>query len=126
MKSFTVIVTSTILLLLCVAAWGETEKDPDLVLATGEHWINASREQKVAYLFGIGNTLEIEQAMHGNNPPEVIRGNSIVPVMIGGLSHFTTTNVREMLDQWYETHPDQLKRPIIEVLYIEFALPNAE
>lgn len=126
MKSFTVRVTSMILLLLCVAAWGDTEEDPDLVLATGEHWIKAPKEQKVAYLFGIGNTLEIEQAMQGNNPPEVIRSNSIVPVMIDGLSQFTTTNVREMLDQWYETHPDQLERPVIEVLYMEFALPNTK
>jgi hypothetical protein len=28
------------------------------------------------------------------------------------------------LDKFYAAHPDQAKRPVIEVLYLEMALPN--
>ena len=35
----------------------------DLVIVNGEHWTDSSLEQKRAYLFGVGNVLEIEQAM---------------------------------------------------------------
>jgi len=113
-------------LLFCTAVWGGTEEDPDLVLITGEHWITASKVEKVAYLFGVGNTLEVEQAMHGKDPAEKVSKNSIVPVLINGLSHLSTKSVREMLDEWYGKNPENLKRSVIDVLYFEFALPNIE
>ncbi len=124
MKRIALMVASISLLLLCTSAWAGGKEDPDLVIVTGEHWTTASRDEKVAYLFGIGNMLEIEQAMQGKNPSKLIRNNSIVPVLIKGLSGLSTNKVREMLDQWYKKRPAQLKRSVIEVLYTEFALPN--
>ena len=124
MKKIAFMVAGISLLLLCTAVWAGGKEDPDLVIVTGEHWTTASRDEKVAYLFGIGNMLEIEQAMQGKNPSKLIRNNSIVPVLIKGLSGLSTNKVREMLDQWYKKRPDQLKRSVIEVLYTEFALPN--
>ena len=118
------VVTGLLYLLFCTAVWGGVEDDPDLVLITGKHWITASKNEKIAYLFGLGNMLEVEQAMHGKTPAENVSKDSIVPVLIDGLSHLSTKNVREMLDQWYEKEPDQLNRPVIDVLYFEFALPN--
>ena len=84
----------------------------------------ASDKQKFAYLFGIGNMLEIEQAMQINAPTEVIRQHSIVPVLIEGLSNNTLAEIKELLDKWYAAKSDQAKRPVIETLYVEFALPN--
>ena len=124
MKRIAIVAASISLLFLCTAVWGGGKEDPDLVIVTGEHWTTASSDEKVAYLFGIGNMLEIEQAMQGKNPPKLIRNNSIVPVLIEGLSGLSITKVRMMLNQWYEKKPDQLNRSVIEVLYTEFALPN--
>lgn len=124
MKQISIVAACLSFLLLNTAAWGGEKDDPDLVIVTGIHWTTASRDEKVAYLFGIGNMLEVEQAMQGKNPSSHIRNNSIVPVMIKGLSGQSTTELRKMLDQWYENKPDQLKRSVIEVLYHEFALPN--
>ena len=124
MKRITIAATCLSFLLLCTAVWAGAKEDPDLVIVTGKHWTTASRDEKVAYLFGIGNMLEIEQAMQGKNPPRRIRDNSIVPVLIEGLSGQSINKVREMLDKWYKKKPEQLNRPVIEVLYTEFALPN--
>ena len=124
MKRVALMVASISLLLLCTAAWAGGKEDPDLVIVTGEHWTTASRDEKVAYLFGIGNMLEIEQAMQGKNPAKLIRDHSLVPVLIKGLSGLSTNKLREKLDQWYKKRPGQLNRSVIEVLYTEFALPN--
>lgn len=124
MKQITVAAACLSFLLLCPAVWGGEKEDPDLVIVTGVHWTTASRDEKVAYLFGIGNMLEVEQAMQGKNPSKLIRNNSLVPVLVEGLSDLTTNKLREMLDQWYKERPAQLKRSVIEVLYTEFALPN--
>jgi hypothetical protein len=126
MKRISIVAVCLSYLVFGSAVWGEVNNDPDLVLVTGEHWTASSREQKVAYLFGIGNVLEVEQAMQGKVPASIIRKNSIVPVMINGLSDLSTSQLREMIDQWYEKKPDQLKRPVIEVLYLEFALPKVK
>lgn len=95
----------------------------DLAIVTGEHWVSSSLEQKRAYLFGVGNMLEIEQAMAGDDY-ETMRGRSIVPVLLEGLSGTGIANIVMQLDKFYADHPDQAKRPVIEVLYIEMALPN--
>ncbi|MBG7602343.1 MAG: hypothetical protein IZT60_07345, partial [Gammaproteobacteria bacterium] len=106
MKQISIVAACLSFLLLNTAAWGGEKDDPDLVIVTGIHWTTASRDEKVAYLFGIGNMLEVEQAMQGKNPSSHIRNNSIVPVMIKGLSGQSTTELRKMLDQWYENKPD--------------------
>ena len=125
MKRISIVAAGLSFLLLCTAAWAGEKDDPDLVIVTGIHWTTASQDEQVAYLFGIGNMLEVEQAMQGKNPSSHIRSNSIVPVLIKGLSGQSITKLRKMLDQWYEKNPNQLKRSVIEVLYHEFALPNA-
>ena len=124
MKRISIMATCLSLLLLSSLVWGGENQDPDLVIVTGAHWTTSSRDEKVAYLFGIGNMLEVEQAMQGKNPSRHIRNNSIVPVLIEGLKGTSITKVREMLDHWYEKNPGQRNRSVIEVLYTEFAIPN--
>ena len=119
MKKLFTTVLPFLLLVLGPAQWAAA----DLELVTGKHWTGASLEQKRAYLFGIGNVLEIEEAMAGD-AYEDMRGRSIVPVMLEGLSGTGIANLVTQLDKYYADHSDQIKRPVIEVLYIEMALPN--
>jgi len=114
----------TVLLPVLLAVSGATAwAAEDLVIVNGEHWVSSSLEQKRAYLFGVGNVLEIEQAMAGDEY-EVRRGRSIVPVLLDGLSGVSIANIVTQLDKFYADHSDQIKRPVIEVLYLEMALPN--
>jgi len=115
----------TLLLPVLLAVFGTTawadQQDMDLV--TGEHWVKSSLDQKRAFIFGIGNVLEIEEAMAGDDY-EAMRGRSIVPVLLEGLSGTSVESVVTQLDKFYAGHPDQTSRPVIEVLYLEMALPN--
>jgi len=114
----------TILLVVLFSVIGTTAwADQDLVIVTGEHWVDSSLEQRRAYLFGVGNVLEIEQAMAGDDY-EAMRGRSIVPVLLEGLSGNSIASIVTQLDKFYADHPDQVTRPVLEVLYIEMALPN--
>ena len=116
----------TLLLPVLLAVSGTTAwaaQSEDLAIVTGEHWVSSSLEQKRAYLFGIGNVLEIEQAMAGDDY-EALRGRSIVPVLLEGLSGNSIESIVTQLDKFYADHPDQVTRPVLEVLYIEMALPN--
>jgi len=106
-----------------MAAWAGQKPAADLVIVTGEHWMTSSVEQKRAYLFGVGNMLEIEQAMAGGEY-EAMRGRSIVPVLLEGLEGTPIAEIVMQLDKFYTGHPNQVKRPVIEVLYLEMALPR--
>lgn len=119
MKKLLTLLLAVLLAVPGITAWAAQ----DLVIVNGKHWVSSSLEQKRAYLFGVGNMLEIEQAMAGDNY-EDMRGRSIVPVLLEGLSGTSIANIVTQLDKFYVDHPEQAKRPVIEVLYLEMALPN--
>ncbi|MGB5202307.1 MAG: hypothetical protein WBN68_21825 [Sedimenticolaceae bacterium] len=125
MKRLFVPFVSIMLLALSIAAWSAQHTPQDLPLVTGEHWTTADLAQKRAFLIGIGNVLEVEQAMAGDNLA-AMRGRSIVPVLLNGLSGVGLPDMVAELDTYYSGNPEQLKRPVLEVLYLEMALPRME
>ena len=123
MKRLTILLVPVLLVAFSAIAWAGQEKATDLTIVTGEHWVGASVEQKRAYLFGVGNVLEIEQAMEGKDYASM-RGRSIVPVLLDGLTGIPIADLVMQLDKFYSDHPDQIDRPVIEVMYLEMALPR--
>jgi hypothetical protein len=119
MKTILTILLSVLLAVSGATAWAAQ----DLEIVTGEHWSSSSLEQKRAFLFGIGNVLEVEQAMAGDEY-EARRGRSIIHVLLDGLSGTPIADIVTQLDKFYADHSDQINRPVIEVLYLEMALPN--
>ena len=99
-------------------------QERELIMVTGNHWINASDDEKFAYLIGIGNFLQVELALQeGKKVPD---NASLVPVMVRGLKGRKLTGVKEALDRWYAEHPDKLDQPVMKTIYFELALPNAK
>jgi len=93
----------------------------DMKFVTGTHWSQSTVELRKAYLYGIGNMVEMEQAMHD---PSITSKNSMVPVLVRGLSPMNLEQVENALTNWYASHPEQADRPVLDVLYTEIALPR--
>lgn len=119
MKKLSILIISFAFVLLSTFAHSAQE----LEIINGDHWTTSSLEQKRSFLFGIGNMLEIEQAMVGDDY-EMMRGRSIVPVLLEGLSGISIADLVVQLDNYYAEHPQQMERSVIEVLYLEMAKPN--
>jgi hypothetical protein len=119
MKKLHTLLIPVLFAVLGTPAWAA----PHLEIVTGTEWTDSSLEQKQAYLFGVGNVLQIERAMAGDSYQDM-RGSSIVPVLLDGLSGVSLDTIVMQLDKYYADNPDQSKRPVIEVLYLEMALPN--
>ena len=120
MRKMVTLLLPVLLAVFGTTAWADQE---DMDFVTGEHWLSSNLEQKRAFIFGIGNMLELEEAMAGDDY-ESMRGRSIVPVLLEGLTGTSVADTVTQLDKFYATHPDQNNRPVIEVLYLEMALPN--
>lgn len=119
MKKLLALLLPVLLTVFGTTAWAAG----DLEFVNGEHWMSSSLEQKRAYLFGIGNVLELEQAMAGDDY-EARRGSSIIHVLLNGLSGVSIANMVTQLDKFYTDHSEQINRPVIEVMYLEMALPK--
>ncbi len=96
----------------------------ELPLVTGEQWTKSSEQVKKAYLVGIANTLQIERAYYGSNPPN--DEQSLVPRFVRGVEGQTLDGVRETLNRWYSAHPDRLSRPVIETIWFEIVVPRLQ
>lgn len=119
MKKVSILLIAAVFAVLSTSAWCEE----DLQIINGGHWVASSMEQKRAFLFGVGNMLEIEQAMAGDKY-ETMRGHSIVPVLLEGLSGISIADLVMQLDKYYAEHPKDMDKAVIEVLYVDMAKPN--
>ena len=95
----------------------------EVAMVTGEHWVKSSDEQKKAYLIGVANVLQIEQAYQASSPPT--DAQSLVPRWAKGLKGQTLDSVRDQLNRWYAAHPDQMKRPVLETIWFEIVVPGS-
>ena len=99
-----------------------TANADEVPMVTGEHWVKSSDELKKAYLIGVANVLQVEQAYEGTSPPT--DAQSVVPRMAKGLKGQTLDSVRERVTRWYAAHPDQIKRPVLETIWFEIVVPG--
>lgn len=117
-----VIVTGgALLLLLGLAGWhllGSTEGSSPLL--TGELWQTLAPDAKVAFVWGIGNLVEFERAQ---TEPSPAGSKSFIPFLIKGLSGKPLNEVVRQVDAYYQAHPDQLTRPVVEVIFRAVVLP---
>ncbi len=119
MKKISLLLLAITMTLLSTLAWSAD----DLEIINGERWVASSVEEKRAYLFGVGNMLELEQAMMGKNY-EAMRKDSLVHVLLEGLSGISIADLMIKLDQYYANAPQNKKKAVIEVLYIDMAKAN--
>ena len=119
MKKLSTLLLAAVFALMSNSAWCAE----DLEIINGERWVASSVEQKRAYLFGVGNMLELEEAMAGKDY-EAMRKNSLVPVLLEGLSGISIADIITQLDKYYAEHPQNKTKPVIEVLYLDMAKPN--
>ena len=94
-------------------------QDPDLAFVTGEHWTQSSEAERNSYLYGLGNMVELQQALADQD--SIRKFND---VLVQGLSPMDLAGVKKALDDWYAEHPKDSKRPVLSVLYHEIALPR--
>ena len=96
----------------------------EIPVVTGDQWTRSSEDVQKAYLVGIANLTQVENAYFGGYPPS--DNQSFVPRLVKGLQGQTLDSVREGLNQWYAANPGKLQRPVIETIWFEMAVPGLQ
>jgi len=111
----------SLVLVMWLAAWGvvgSAERSPELL--TGELWQEMSPDAKVAFVWGIGNLVEYERTRPGPQPPGT---KSFIPLPVKGLASKPINDVVRQVDAYYQTHPNQLKRPVVDAIFEAVVIP---
>ncbi|NML44890.1 hypothetical protein HHL11_14120 [Ramlibacter sp. G-1-2-2] len=109
---------------MALAAGSGLARADEVPLVNGAQWTQSTEQVKKAYLIGIANIVQVERAYHAGNAPS--DSQSVLPRMSMGMRDHTLDSVRDGLDRWYASHPDQLQRPVIETLWFEMAVPGMQ
>jgi hypothetical protein len=99
-------------------------KAAEIPVVTGEQWTTSSEQVKKAYLVGLVNMAQVENAYFQRNPPT--DAQSFVPRLAKGMQGQTLDSVREGVDRWYAANPTKLKRPVLDIIWFEMALPGLQ
>ncbi|MNK18464.1 hypothetical protein D3C87_366710 [compost metagenome] len=90
-------------------------------IITGKHWTESDANLKKAYLLGMANVLQVEQAYQQRRA--VPDTQTLVPKFSRGLQNQTLDSVRDSVDRWYAANPTQLDRPVVETIWFEIVVP---
>jgi len=119
--------SKNLILVLSIAAASVTvtaAHAADIPVVTGEQWTTSSDDVKKAYLVGIANVVQVENAYHAGNPPT--EAQSFLPRLAKGMQGQSLDSVREGLNKWYAANPGKLQRPVIETIWFEMAVPGLQ
>lgn len=89
-------------------------------VVTGQHWKNSTPDEKLAFVAGMTTIIELEKEVQGADS----QGKSLVSSWVKGLSKYNLKDIVAALDDYFTRKPDQLERPVVEVLWVEVAEPN--
>ncbi len=110
------------LLVIALAGWRILESaEPVHQLLTGQLWQTMSPDAKVAFVWGIGSLVEYERAQVGASP---MGTKSFIPFLVKGLKGKPIDEIVRLVDAYYQTHPDQMPRPVLDVIFQAVVLPT--
>ena len=95
-----------------------TDRAPRLL--TGELWQRMSPDAKVAFVWGIGNLVDLEWAQTGAAGAV---DKSFIPSLVRGLRGHSINDVVRKIDEYYATHPGELEGPVIDAILQTVAIP---
>lgn len=113
---------AVILGLLAMSAGAAQAQEKTFPVITGEHWMKATPEQRLAFVAGMATIIELEKEIQGANP--LPKEKSLISSWIKGLQPLTLKEIVAALDDYYTTQPDQMNRSVVEVMWFQLAAPN--
>jgi len=88
----------------------------------GDLWQKMTHDSKVAFIWGFGHVVSIEQYLMGKYPE--LKRDSFVAKVIEGMANTPMNEVVAQVDRYYEMHPNEIDKPVTSVLWDTMIRPN--
>jgi len=133
MRKYRIISVSSLFLLVLAVGLGwlgvpaaEAQQATEAQLLSGNTWQMLSRDNKIAYIWGIGNLVELERTNFETQQPQPPADDrkSFIPYLAYGLRGMSIQQVIEHVDTYYMTHPDQRNQPVLNAIFQAVVMPR--
>lgn len=88
----------------------------------GDLWQKMTHDAKVAFIWGFGHVVSIEQYLMEKYPE--LKRDSFVAKVVEGMANTPMNEVVARVDRYYEMHPNEIDKPVTSVLWDTMIRPN--
>jgi len=88
----------------------------------GDLWQKMTHDSKVSFVWGFGHVVSIEFYLMEKFPE--LRRDSFVSKVVEGMANTPMNEVVDRVDRYYVMHPDQIEKPVTNVLWDTMIKPN--
>lgn len=113
-------------------ATAQTAENPNPAAQfTGKYWIETVEKSKLAYLFGIESAISVDYYI-SKLPKKAGKKAESYPLSpfesgwIKALRGVDRSTIAAEIDKWYMDNPDQLGRPVMDVIWYEIIKPRLD
>ena len=128
--------TNRLIKILCVVmlfigftGWGikasageKIDKDVKVSLLRGDLWQQMTADSKLAFIWGMGHVVDIEQALMERYPE--LKRDSFVMKVVEGMADMPMNDIVPEIDNFYKANPDKLNMSVAAVIWDIMIKPN--
>jgi hypothetical protein len=91
-------------------------------ILTGDLWQKMTHDSKVAFIWGFGHVVTIEQNLMDKFPE--LKRDSYVTKVVEGMADIPMNDVVARVEQYYRANPEQITEPVTKVIWDTMIKPN--
>lgn len=88
----------------------------------GDLWQKMTHDEKVAFIWGFGHVVSIEQYLMEKHPE--LKRESFVAKVVEGMANTPMSEVVTRVDSYYAMNPGEIDKPVTSVLWDAMIRPN--
>ena len=118
-----------VMLFIGFTGWGikasageKIDKDVKVSLLRGDLWQQMTPDSKIAFIWGMGHVVDIEQALMERYPE--LKRDSFVMKVVEGMADMPMNDIVPEIDNFYKANPDKLNMLVAAVIWDTMIKPN--
>jgi hypothetical protein len=104
------------------AAHDASKELKEMPVLTGEEWKNLQADSKLAFVWGIGHVVTIEENVQHRHPD--LQRKGFVAKLAEGLRGVPMNEIVQRVDAYYSSNPDDLDLPVMRVIWRQIVKPK--
>ncbi len=100
----------------------ELEATLGMPILKGDLWQKMTPDSKVAFIWGVGHVVSIEKHLMEKYPE--LKTENFCSKAAEGMANIPMDVVVARIDNFYNTNPDELEKPVMNVLWATSIKPN--
>jgi hypothetical protein len=94
----------------------------EMPVLTGDEWVTLQHDTKIAFIWGIGHVVTIEEHVMQRHPELARKGFSAK--LAEGLRGVPMDTIIKDVDSYYQQNPDDLDLPVMRVIWTQLVKPK--